>query len=84
MLQKLCPHEYYQFVDAFISFNDAVTSCYGRNLLPQCKTSLSNFKDAYLKLNISVTPKVYAVFYHIEEFFSLKNMCPTPWSKQTT
>ena len=84
MLQELCPHEYHQFVDAFISFNDVVTLCYGRNLLPQYKTSLSNFKDAHLKLNISLTLKVHAVFYHIEEFCSLKNMGLAPWSEPTT
>ena len=54
MLQELCPHEYHQSLNAFILFNNAVTSCYGRNLLQQYKTSLCNFKDAYLKLNISV------------------------------
>ena len=81
MLQEVCPYEYHQFVDAFISFNDVVTSSYGRNLLPQYKTSLSNFKGAYLKLNISVTSKVHAVFYHIEEFCSLKNMGLAPWNE---
>ena len=84
MLEELCLHEYHQFVNAFISFNDVVISCYGRNLLPQYKTSLSNFKDAYLKLNISVTLKVHAVFYHIEELCSLKNMGLAPWSEPTT
>ena len=84
MLEELCLHEYHQFVNAFILFNDVVISCYGRNLLPQYKTSLSNFKDAYLKLNISDTPKVHLVFYHIEEFCSLKNMGLAIWSEQTT
>ena len=84
MRQELCPHEYHQFVDAFFSFNDVVTSCYGRNLLPQYKTSLINFKVAYLKLNISDTPKVHAVFCYIEEFCSLKNVGLARWSEQTT
>ena len=84
MLQELCSHEYHQFADPLISFNDVVTSCYCRNLLPQYKTSLSDFKDAYLKLNISDTAKVHAVFYRIEEFCSLKNMGLAPWSKQAT
>ena len=30
MLHELCLHEYHQFVDAFISFNNVVTSCYGK------------------------------------------------------
>ena len=75
LLQELCPHEHHQFVDAFISFNDVVTSCYSKDLLPQYKTNLSNFKDAYLKLKISVTPKIHAVFYHVEELCNLTNMC---------
>ena len=69
---EVCPHECHQLDHAFISFNDVVTFCYSRNLLPQYKTSSTNFKDAYLKLSLNFTPKVQAVFYHIEKFYSEK------------
>ena len=45
-----------------------VTSCYGTNLHKNFKHNIAKFKREYLKLNISVTPKGYAVFYHVVEF----------------
>ena len=36
--------------------------------------------DAYLQLTISVTPKVHAVMFHVEEFCSLTGRGLGPWS----
>ena len=59
-------------------------SCYGFGLHPSYKLNISNFKREFLKLNISVTPKVHVVFHHVEEFCSLKGMGLGPWSEQTS
>ena len=40
--------------------------------------------NKYMKLSVSVTPKVHAVFYHIEEFCSLTKMGLGPWSEQAS
>ena len=36
------------------------------------------------KLEISVTPKVHAVFFHVQEFCELTKMGLGPWSEQTS
>ena len=83
-LKQICPEEHALFVDAFSTFNDVVSACYGSQLHPEYKAKIVEFKNAYLKLKVSVTPKVHAVFYHIEEFCSLKKMGLGPWSEQTS
>ena len=37
-----------------------------------------------MALNISVTPKVHAVMYHVADFCNLKGMGLAPWSEQTS
>ena len=37
-----------------------------------------------MNLNISVTPKVHAVMYHVEEFCSLTEKGLGAWSEQTS
>ena len=37
-----------------------------------------------MDLGVSVTPKVPAVMYHIEEFCEMKGMGLAPWSEQTS
>ena len=33
---------------------------------------IKDFKNSYLQLPVSVTPKAHAVFYHVPEFIALK------------
>ena len=44
--------------------------------------SIKKFTNAYLKLGISITPKVHAVMYHVEEFCNLSGRGLGPWSEQ--
>ena len=69
-LKRLCPEEH--FVYSFSSFNEVVTACYALDLHPEYIEKIGNFKKAFMKLNISVTPKVHAVFKDVEEYCSLK------------
>lgn len=57
-----------EYVDVLQKFNSVVDECFGMTLKPNFKRSIRLFKEAYLLLNISVTPKVHAVFFHVEEF----------------
>ena len=84
MLRELCPKEHEQYVNTFSFFNDVVSSCYGLELHPTYKANIAKFKKEFLKLKISITPKIHAVFYHVEEFCALKGMGLGPWSEQTS
>ena len=68
-LKQKCPREFAQFVTTFETFNEVVKSCYGFELAEDFIERIDEFKQSYLKLkDVSVTPKVHAVFYHIPEF----------------
>ena len=82
-LDVLCPEEFKQYVKTFKAFNDVVGGCYGRNLETNYLKKIEKFKAEYLKLGISVMPKVHAVMYHIGEFCEIKGMGLSPWSEQT-
>lgn len=56
------------FVDALQNFNNVVDDCFGNQLKKDFETPIEKFKNSYLLLNISVTPKVHAVLYHVKEF----------------
>ena len=72
-----------KFIDAFEAFNNVVTACYGKTLAPDYKHKINAFRGAYKRLQISVTPKVHAVFFHISEFCDVVKMGLSPWSEQT-
>ena len=74
VLEDIAPPEFHGFVDTFKSFYNVVKSCYGKE---------PEFKKSYMKLGISATPKVHAVFYHVSEFCDIKGMGLAPWSVQT-
>ena len=71
------------FVSAFKSFNEVVTSCYGKELRPDFHERIKIFARDYMRLGITVTPKVHAVMYHVGEFCILTGMGLAPWSVQT-
>ena len=67
-LEERCPGEFLPFVAAFRSFNAVVEACYGYKLAEDYLLKLQRFKTDYMKLGISVTQKVHAIFNHIEDF----------------
>ena len=83
-LRELCPPQLRQYVETFDKLNDVVHSCYGNDLLPDYDLNIDEFKNDFLQLNISVTPKIHAIFFHIEEFCSLTKMGLGPWSEQAS
>ena len=83
-LEERCPAQFLPFVTAFRSFNDVVNACYGYTLADDYKEVIQKFRLDYLKLGISITPKIHAVFYHIEEFCEISGMGLGPFSEQTS
>ena len=59
-----------------------VASCYGSNLSSDFGQRISQFKQLYLDLAISVTPKLHAIFYHIPDFCRSKQRSLAQWSEQ--
>ena len=57
-----------KFIDAFKLFNQVVSLCYGRLLHPELEDKIAIFARDYMKLGISVTPKIHTVILHIKEF----------------
>ena len=82
-LETRCPTVFMPFVAAFRSFNDVVAACYGYNLASDYKQKIRKFRFDYMKLGISVTPKIHAVFFHIEEFCDFSGTGLGAFSEQT-
>ena len=83
LLEEMAPTKCKGFVDTFKSFNEVVESCYSKDLTLDYKKKIWQFKECYKKLNISITPKVHAIFHHVAEFCDILKMGLAPWSEQT-
>ena len=46
------------YIHTFKTFDDVVKRCFGVKLLPGYETAINTFKDTYVNLGITVTPKV--------------------------
>ena len=57
-----------EYVDAYKKLLNVVNSCFTNILQDDYKTSLDEFKESFQKLKIPVTPKIHAIFFHVEEF----------------
>lgn len=68
LLRSTCSVGCLKYADAFSSFNKVVQACFTINLDPKFAVYIDEFKDKYLNLKISVTPKLHAVFFHVKQF----------------
>lgn len=57
-----------KYVDAFLSFKKVVDACFSLHLEPNFETYIDNFERNFKVLNISVTSKIHAVFFHVKQF----------------
>lgn len=57
-----------KYIEVFKAFKDVVDACFSKILDTNFEDKIREFRNSYLELNISVTPKVHAVFYHVPEF----------------
>lgn len=70
------------YINAFKSFNAVVEACFGKDLHPDFQRRITTFAVDYMKLKISVTPKVHAVFFHVAEFCLMTGQGLSPWGEQ--
>jgi hypothetical protein len=68
VLRSICPLNCLKYVQCLCTFELVVKSCFGNNLLNNFENAIQQFKSDFIQLDISVTPKIHAIFYHIEEF----------------
>ncbi len=85
LLKEIAPStnkKVFDYVHAFEAFNEVVKACYSRKLAPNYMQKITDFRTAYKKLSISITPKIHAIFHHISEFCEIVKMGLGPYSEQ--
>lgn len=70
ILRSICNIGCLKYVECFKNFQLVVQSCSSQNLDENYKLHIENFRSSYMDLNISVTPKVHAIFFHVPYFCS--------------
>ena len=65
-------------------FLQVVNSCFGCSLSPDFEKKIQVFKSNYLRLAVSVTLKVHAVFYHVPQFLKHHKTGLGIYSEQAT
>lgn len=59
-------------LDAFTAFIMVRKTCFRMTFSPDFPIHIKSFAEAFLKLGLSVTPKVHAVFVHVTQFLNRK------------
>ena len=49
-------------------FKNIVHSCFGHELRKNYTSHIAAFQKSFTDLGVSITPKVHAVFFHIQDF----------------
>ena len=68
-----CVFSCMKFLDCLEKFKSVVESCFTLDLKSGYEEKICAFKKSYFDLNISVTPKVHSVFFHIKDFCEISN-----------
>lgn len=63
-----------KYVHCLEKFYNVVKSCFSIELKSDYSQNIKAFKTSYLDLGITVTPKVHAVFFHIEDFCKISGV----------
>lgn len=71
-----------KYVRVLKDLDNVVKDCFGKELKPSYKASISQFKKSYLDLDISVTPKIHAIFFHVPKFCETMNVGLGVYSEQ--
>ena len=67
-LLEVLPDHLKNFASTLTTFNTVRNACFGKYLLPNYKDEITSFHKEYLKLNLSVTPKVHALICHVPQY----------------
>ena len=73
-----------KYVQTLQDFKSVVHDCFGNVLRSSYEKSIEKFKSSFLSLEVSVTPKIHAVFYHVPDFCRSVNKSLGFFSEQTT
>ena len=68
LLQQLAPSHIQKYVHIHRCLYKIVNSCFGMELDPEYEKYIKDFKELYLTLRISVTPKVHILIEHVPDF----------------
>ena len=68
ILQAICQITVQPYVVTFRAFRKVVRSCFSIHLDDDFEETINEFKENFIELGISVTPKVHAVFFHVPIF----------------
>lgn len=86
ILRHLCTStgsfEAIEYVRCFEEFKKVVDSCFSSKLDANFTEHIDSFRASYLSLDLSVTPKVHAVFHHVKQFCSKFNVPLGPFGEQ--
>ena len=52
------------YIETFRAFDKVVKMCFGVVLQPGYESAIDSFKNSYMNLNLTVTPKVARIYYH--------------------
>ena len=63
------------YIKALKALPTVVDSCFGVELKSGFEENIKNFKKSYLELEISVTPKVIKVIYHLTKLSQKLQKC---------
>lgn len=70
-LQQICESEgnimCTKYVDTFRKFGVVVDDCFSLELKSNFQQHIEDFRKSYESLEISVTPKIHAIFHHVEQ-----------------
>ncbi len=67
-LTHTLPDKFKAFGVVLHRFNEVVNSCFGMEVAGNPEQKISDFKQAYFTLPVSITPKVHAVFDHVPQW----------------
>ena len=67
LLLELLPDHLYDYYTAFLTFDAVVQSCFGNELYPNYKQTITDFERAYEKLGLFITPKIHLLVEHAIE-----------------
>lgn len=70
ILRSICPLSCLKYVQVLDDFHSVVKACFGQVLDDEFQTHIDKFKKSFLDLEVSVTPKVHAIFFHVPQFCS--------------
>ena len=68
------------FARALRALSKVVTNCFGYAASPSVKEDIEAFRELYLKLNITVTPKFHIIFEHVYQYLEHKAALNGKWA----